>query len=264
MLNGSGGEVVVGRSNPVIRARSRAGRVAISTVLAVAVVVAVIVVAAVAGYVALSSSRSSTTSYSVFPFSLSVQHASSAMVEPGGYTPIVVLSITHAVQLDGEAVTLTSTAPQGINVTFSPSNPVLVPPDRGVNVTVVVSAGPNAAVGNDTVTVTGAAGSINQTATFNVRVVQYRVVIFGGAFDPHVLNVTAGSTVYWQNLDGPGAAGSASGLHSVVFTTLPVNSSSIHQYGVFGYTFTTPGTYFYYSSVDGGRSMNGTINVLAA
>lgn len=243
-------------------ARSRKGRVAISTALAVAAVVVVILVAAVAGYVALSSSHSSTTSYSVFPFSLSVENGASAMVEPGGYTPIVVLSITHAVQLDGEAVTLTSTAPAGINVTFSPSNPVLVPPDRGVNVTVVVSAGPNAAVGNDTVTVTGAAGSINQTATFNVKVVKYRVVIFNGAFDPRVLNVTAGSTVYWQNLDGPGAGGPTSGLHSVLFTTLPVKSNPLQQYAVFASAFPTPGTYFYYSSVDG-RSMNGTIDVLS-
>jgi plastocyanin len=234
----------------------------VSTVLA-AVVVVVILAVAVVGYVALSSSHSSSstssTSYSVFPFTFSLQHTAEAMVEPGGYTPIVVLSIDHSVQLDGEAVTLDSSAPPGINVTFSPSNPVLVPPNRGVNVTVIVTAGPTASVGNDTITVTGAAGSETQTASFTVSVVKYRVVIFNSAFDPRVLNVTAGSTVYWQNLDPPG-----SGLHSVVFTTLPVNSTGIQQYGVFSYTFTTPGSYFYYSSTDPDHAVNGTINVLPA
>jgi len=89
-------------------------------------------------------------------------------------------------------------------------------------------------------------------------------------FSPSALTVVVGSTVYWQNLDGPvaacGAGGSTgNGAHSVVFTTLPgVNSSTIKQFGIFSHVFNTPGSYFYYSSLDTDHVMNGTINVVAA
>ena len=48
----------------------------------------------------------------------------------------------------------------------------------------------------------------------------------------------------------------------MVFTTLPgVNSSKISQFGIYSYTFNSPGSYFYYSSLDTDHVMNGTINV---
>lgn len=58
---------------------------------------------------------------------------------------------------------------------------------------------------------------------------------------------------------------STGGGHSVVFTTIQgANSSTINQFGIYSYTFNTPGSYFYYSSVDTDHLMNGTINVAAA
>ena len=191
------------------------------------------------------------------------------MVNPGSYTQVVALGISHALQATNEPVTLNSTAPAGITVTFTPASPVqLQGSTAGLNVTLIITASSTAALGNDTIKIMGSAGSITQSSTFTLSVVQYRVVMAHSTFIPAVLNVTAGSTVYWQNTDGPAGGcggGTGTGLHSVVFTTIPgANSSTIKQYGIFSYTFTTPGSYFYYSSLDGDHSMNGTINVLAA
>jgi plastocyanin len=192
------------------------------------------------------------------------------MVTPGGYTEIVVLSITHGLAASGEAIALSSTSPTGINVTYAPASPVQVSgSSTGLNVSITLTASATAAIGNDTITIHGVSGSNSQTTTFTLRVVQYRVVMVQNTFSPAVLNVTAGTTVFWQNLDGPavgcGGQSTGGGQHNVVFTTLSgVNSSTIQQFGIYQYTFTTPGSYFYYSSLNTDHVMNGTINVLAA
>jgi plastocyanin len=190
------------------------------------------------------------------------------MVSPGSYTQVVALGISHALEATNEPVTLNSTAPTGITVTFSPVSPVqLMGSTAGLNVTLIITASSTAALGNDTIKILGSAGSISQSSTFTLTVVQYRVVMAHSTFIPAVLNVTAGSTVYWQNTDGPAGGcggGTGTGLHNVVFTTIPgANSSTIQQFGIFSYTFNTPGSYFYYSSLNSDHSMNGTINVLA-
>jgi len=193
------------------------------------------------------------------------------MVSPGGFTEVVILGITHALAPNNEEVTLTATAPAGINVQYTPSSPVQLTGSKPLNVTLVVEASSTAAIGNDTITVKGVSGTNSQSATFNLRVVQYRVVMEQDAFLPPTLNVTVGGTVYWQNLDGPaaGCAGggeaTGNGEHNIIFTTLPgANSTAISQFDVYSYTFTTPGSYYYYSSLNTEGPMNGTINVLAA
>jgi plastocyanin len=137
-----------------------------------------------------------------------------------------------------------------------------------LNVTLNLAASASATPGNDTIKIQGVSGANSQTASFTLRVVQYRVVMLHSAYSPAQLTVTAGSTVFWQNLDGP-AVGcgqtTGTGHHSVVFTTLPgANSSAIVQFGIYSYTFTTPGSYFYYSSIDSDHLMNGTITVTVA
>ncbi len=283
-------------------ARANYGRrSAVGTAILAAVVVIFLVVA-VGGYFVLSStskttsSQSQTTSTSqstsstttsttlsstsnasgaLFPFEFSLAQASDALVSPGDYSYVVSLTISHAPGSGGEFVTLNSTSPTGISVQFSPSSPVALQSGADVNVTLDVIAASNATLGNDTIEVQGVAGAYSQTASFNLMVVQYSVIISpstyasASVFYPSVLNVTAGSTVYWQNLDGPAsvcgeAAGPGTGDHNVVFTTLPAaNSPTIKQFQIYNYTFTTPGSYFYYSSLDTDQSMNGTINVLA-
>jgi len=192
------------------------------------------------------------------------------MVSPGGFTEIVVLTISHGLANNAETVALNGTGPAGISVGFVPSNMAQLQPSViNSNVTLDLTASSSAAVGNDTITINGASGTDSQSVSFTLRVVQDRVVIVHNIFTPAKLNVTVGSTVYWQNLDGPLASGcgesTGSGVHSVVFTTIPgANSSTITQFGVYSYTFTTPGSYFYYSSLDSDHSVNGTINVLGA
>ncbi len=196
-------------------------------------------------------------------------YSSKAMVSPGSYTEVVVLGISHTLQPTGEFVNLTSTSPAGINVTFIPKSPVALSPSQAsLNVTLFIQASANAAVGNGTITVHGVAGPYSQSSSFTLKVVQYRIVMLHNTFIPSKLNVTVGSTIYWQNLDGPaggcGAPSTGSGLHSVVFTTIPgANSSGISQFGIYSYTFNTAGSYFYYSSLDSDHAMNGTINVVA-
>jgi plastocyanin len=198
-----------------------------------------------------------------------LDYGSKALVSPGSYTQVVILNIYHSLATSGEPVTLNSTSPPGITVSFSPSSPVQLPASAALNVTVILTASQAATIGNGTVTIHGSSGANSQTASFSLKVVQYRVVMVHSTFIPSVLNVTAGSTVYWQNFDGPagGCGGSAAGtgLHNVVFTTIQgANSSAISQFGVYTYTFNTPGTYFYYSSLDTDHVMNGTINVLSS
>jgi plastocyanin len=191
------------------------------------------------------------------------------MVSPGGFTEIVTLSIGHALAPNDEPVTLTGTSPTGISVSFSPSSPVQLPASKTLNVTIILTASQSTALGNDTIQIHGVSGTYSQTASFTLRVVQYRVIMLKGTFLPAVMNVTTGSTVYWQNLDGPaiGCNGEqiGTGAHSVVFTTIPgANSSTVNQFGIYSYKFTTPGSYFYYSSLDTDHVMNGTINVTGA
>jgi len=189
-------------------------------------------------------------------------------VQQSGYTEVVILTISHGLAASGEAVSLNATSPSGITVGFAPSSPVQVPATKALNVTLILTASATAPIGNTTITVHGVSGTNAQTASFTLSVVQYRVVMIHNTFSPMVLNVTAGTTVYWQDLDGPaaGCAGGAStgtGAHSVVFTTLPgASSSTINQFGIYKYTFATAGSYFYYSSLDTDHLMNGTINVV--
>lgn len=190
------------------------------------------------------------------------------MVSPGSYTQVVILSIIRSIQAppgSSEPVMLNSTAPSGITVTFNPSSPVNLSANANLNVTLTIAASASTAVGNDTIKVQGSSGTNTQASSFTLRVVQYRVIMLRNTFIPAKLNITAGSTVYWQNIDGlAGGCGGGFGPHNVVFTTLPgANSSTLNQFDIYSYTFNTPGSYFYYSSLNTDHAMNGTINVQA-
>ena len=127
------------------------------------------------------------------------------MVQQGGYTEVVVLTISHALAASGEAVALNATSPAGITVGFAPSSPVQVPASSALNVTLILTASSSATPANDTITVKGVSGTNSQSVSFTLRVVEYRVIMIHSTFSPVALNVTVGSTVYWQNLDGPAA-----------------------------------------------------------
>jgi plastocyanin len=166
-----------------------------------------------------------------------------------------------------EAISLNSTSAGGITVNFSPST-VQLQGSANSNVTLTVSASKSSTPGNFTIRIQGVSGAYTQTASVTVRVVQNLVFMIQSAFSPVNMNVTVGSAVFWQNLDGPAggcAPSTGSGVHNVVFTTLlGVNSSTMNQFDVYSYTFTTAGSYFYYSSLDTDHLMNGTITVMGA
>ncbi len=203
-------------------------------------------------------------------FSFNLLNTKAAIVGQDDHTWVVVLQIIHPLTTNNATVDLTAQTPAGVSVGFEPASPVaLTASSTIVNVTVMISTNKTATIGNGTVTISGHSRTSSQSASFPLKVVQYRVSIYDNAFNPGALNVTAGSTVYWQNLDGPdiycGRSFGANGLHSVVFTTIPgANSSVMQQFQVYELTFASPGSYFYYSSTDPSGSVNGTINVLSA
>jgi plastocyanin len=252
-------------------------RTAVSAEVATAIVV-VVFVAAFAGYLFVSSSPAKTSSSQTsstassssggsYPFSFNLLNARAAIVGQNDYTQIVVLQIIHPLEGSNETVDLAGQGPAGVTVAFTPASPVVLTPVSTVlNVSVVVTTAA-AAPGNYTVTVSGYSRTSSQTTSFTLEVVKYRVAIFQHLFEPRVLNVTAGSTVYWQNLDGPeaycGTPLLGNGQHNLVFTTLQgADSPTIKQFQVYNFTFNTPGSYYYYSSIDPDDSVNGTINVL--
>jgi plastocyanin len=71
------------------------------------------------------------------------------------------------------------------------------------------------------------------------------------AFDPNVLEVTAGTTVTWTNNDGAN--------HTVSADDGSFDSGSIGSGGSFSVTFDTPGTYTYHCNIHG--NMTGTVVV---
>jgi len=68
-----------------------------------------------------------------------------------------------------------------------------------------------------------------------------QVRIMGYTFMPRNIQVTAGTTVTWTNLD--------TAPHSVVFNNGMKDSGELQRGQTFSYTFTAPGTYTYYCDV---------------
>ncbi len=202
-----------------------------------------------------------------FQFYFALNAPSQILLAPGRFTEVVSITIIPSLaapQGSSEAISLNGTSVGGITVSFRPTSPVTLLSNSKLNVTFTLVASTSAQPGNYTMQVQGMSGANMQTVSFTVRVVQYLVFMMNGAFSPQKLNITTGSTVFWMDLDGPGSACGPSGYgpHNVVFDTLPAaDSPSMKLYSVYSYTFTTPGSYFYYSSLDTDHLMNGTITV---
>jgi plastocyanin len=79
----------------------------------------------------------------------------------------------------------------------------------------------------------------------------FEVTIQGEAFSPPSVNVPAGTTVHWTNLD--------SVTHTVTSDTGLFDGQNIGKNGTFNYTFSTKGTYSYHCSIH--PFMKGTIIV---
>lgn len=170
-----------------------------------------------------------------------------------------------------ELVAVNATAPSGFTLHFFGSNltssTIYTEVDVGfpTSLEMVVTAAPNVAPGIYTFTVNSSSGTFSVSDSFNVQVVKYLITVNLNTFYPGVLNVTAGSTVYWIDT----STDAADGQYNVVFNTINVmspvlNPCVLDSYGpaacsVFSYTFNTDGTFTYICNIYSG--MKGTINV---
>jgi len=204
-----------------------------------------------------ATSSSSTSSATPFNFAL-ISKPTQILITPGGnltYPRVSVLSLPSAQPSGTEVVRLSVTTPTGISVRFY---------QKVLNISInaqmslqggadppysllALAAAPNVAPGDYKVVVTGTSGSLTETNTFNVRVVQNLILVKDKAYSPSQLTVKAGSTVYWLSLGLP-TGGDNAQEYDLAFKTINVASSVLYGdpiYDSFSYTFTTPGTYDY-------------------
>ena len=154
--------------------------------------------------------------------------------------------------------------PSGVTASFKPAV-VNLPTQLTTQVTMTLKAanGTNS-ITNSTMNVQAAAGSSVYKSQFPIMSVEALVFIQGNAFSPSSLTVTAGTKVYWINLDAVGGeAGGTSGQpHDVTALDKSFSSGNgdLQQYDIFGYTFTSAGTVNYDSQAQG-TSVSGQIIV---
>jgi len=170
-----------------------------------------------------------------------------------------------------ELVAVNATAPSGFTLHFFGSNlttsTIYTEVDVGfpTSLEMVVSAASSVTPGIYPITVDSSSGTFSVSYTFNIQVVKYLITVNLNTFFPPVLNITAGSTVYWIDT----STDAADGQYNVVFNTISVTSPVLNPcvletYGpaacsVFSYTFNTDGTFTYICNIYSG--MKGTINV---
>jgi plastocyanin len=163
-----------------------------------------------------------------------------------------------------ELVVLNATLPSGISLRFFGSNLTdVIYQEVGAgspqSVELQLVTAPGIALGNYPVNITASSGTLSVNYSFTVQVVQYLVIAQYGQFSPVNLNVTAGSTVHWINVDPDPAAD-----YNVIFDSLGVQSPPLNPCpacDAFSYTFTTPGVYPYYDTAGAEVGMKGTITV---
>jgi plastocyanin len=166
--------------------------------------------------------------------------------------------------IGSELVVLNATVPSGITLSFYGSNLtdlIYEEVDAGgqSKETMQLTAAPTVAPGNYNVTVRASSGSFALSYTFVVQVVKYLVVANLGAFHPTNLTVPLGSTVFWINLSTDDTA-----QYDVIFHNMNLHSPVLNPtpaYDSWSYTFTSAGTYSYYSDYLPGNAMSGTVTV---
>jgi len=172
--------------------------------------------------------------------------------------PSLTLTALPAAASGNETITLNATVPTGLSIQFLP-NSVKLNTDSRASVGLVVNSSQSMTPGDYTVKVGLSYGGVSKFTSITARVVQYLIYETGNAFSPSALTVKQGSTVYWINLDTPGADPE---IHQVNFTSgASAVSADMMQFDTYHYTFTTPGTYAYLCKYHVG--MRGTITVTA-
>jgi plastocyanin len=233
----------------------------------IALLVVVLIIAA-AFYVEIPMVAKSSTTSSVS--STSTPSSTTSTSAPSGSTGKLTFKIPQPLVVapgTPESVTLTFTAlgsvsgnysfgaaalPSGVSATFQPSS-VVFPAGLSSSVTMTLTAAKGATVVNSTVNVLATAGSSVFSQSFPIMSVQALVLIQGNAFLPNSLTVTAGTKVYWLDLD-VATSGEVGVNHGHDVTALDGSFSSgtgnLVQYSIYAHTFTTAGTVQYKSAAD--------------
>lgn len=227
------------------------------------VVVVVIIAAAFYVEIPMVSSSSTTSSTASTSSATSATSSSSTAGSTGTLTfkiaqPLIVapgqgesVSVAFSAigNISGNYTLGASALPNGVTATFQPSS-VDFPSGLSSAVTMTLSAASGAAVVNSTVNVKATVGSSVFTQPFPIMSVRALVLIQGNAFKPNSLTVTAGTKVYWLDLDATGGEVGANGGHDVtaVDGSFSSGTGNLLQYSIFGHTFATAGTVQYKSA----------------
>jgi plastocyanin len=124
--------------------------------------------------------------------------------------------------------------------------PMLVAGILALTLAVAAGCGSSSSSSSSSTTTSAPAAS----STTGTKGATATVTIKGFAFAPHVLTVTAGTTVTWTNNDTvPHNVISANGIGVNAATTSTFVSSTMNPGGTFSYTFSKPGTYFYVCTI---------------
>ena len=243
-------------------------------VSALAGLVVVVIIIAAAFYVTIPMVATSSTTSSPVTTSPSTNTSTTSGPSTGTLTistkqPLLVapdvgesvtLKLTAIGTVSGNYTLSATSLPNGIKATFQPSSVSL--PDQISNpVTMTLSAAAGAAVGDSSITVQASAGSSVFTSQLSLSSVAALVLIQGNAFVPSSVTVPANTKVYWLNLDANGGGDVNALGHDVTASdgSFSSGNGNLHQYDIFSFTFTKPGTVTYKSAAQ--PSMAGQVVV---
>ncbi len=222
-----------------------------------------------------STAATSTSSGPHFNFALTALPVT-ILITPGGnlsYARINVIPLPSALPNGTEDVSLSVKAPSGIfirlhdkSVKISIDSQMSLQGSEPPYTQFALAAAKDTPPGDYTVSVTATSGPITATNSFTVRVTPYLIIVMSRLFNPSTLTVRAGGTVYWLSM-GMGSGGDSSEEYNVIFDKGNIASDTLFgfpHYDSFSHTFTTPGVYGYYDTLENVFPyMNGTIIVTA-
>lgn len=168
------------------------------------------------------------------------------MLAPGQTQNYSVLTVTQP-SSSASATTLSASSPDGLSLAISSSS---LPASDNVTVPISIHASSSMSPGNYSVVVEERQGSAVSRDSFTVEVVPAFVVMDRFTFVPQDLTVAKGTKIYWMNLDS--TAGCCDpGYHDVYFQGggMNVTSPILVRLGTWGFTFDTPGEFYYYCSI---------------
>jgi plastocyanin len=191
-------------------------------------------------YLLLTSQQQSQTASGVMTLSPTVP-----LIAPGQTQNYTMLTLAEPSSETRVSTRLTTSSPAGLSFDVANST---IPALATFNVPIVIHASPSITPGTYQVSIKETEGSAVKSESFTVKVVAALVVMEHLAFVPEYVNVTAGTTVYWMNLDSQIGCCDP-GFHDVDFSALGVESPTLARLGTYSYTFQNSGEFYYICSI---------------